>query len=234
MNPSAADSPANQSQLGRQLQSGLQDMGLDLPQTAQQKLLDFLDLLQKWNRAFNLSAVRQESQLVSRHLLDSLSLLPLIAEEPARHQRIIDVGTGPGLPGIPLAICLPHCDFILLDSNGKKTRFAFQAKIALGLSNVSVENCRVEHYQSPAQIDIVISRAFSSLRDMVEKTVHLQAKATASPMRWLAMKGVYPAGEIEELPAFAQLRQALQVHIPGDPGERHIVEMLARHPGPEQ
>lgn len=217
------------------LREGLTAMHISLPQEQQQQLLDYLELLQKWNKTFNLSGVRDEALLVSRHLLDSLTLYPFIADRRNENTdprlQVIDVGTGPGLPGIPLAICFPDVDFVLLDSNGKKTRFVFQAKVALQLVNVSVENCRVEHYQRPAQIDIVLSRAFSSLQEMTTKTAHLQNPDNEEPLRWLAMKGVYPEIEITRLPAHVVVTRVLQVQVPGDPGERHIVEMVNRKNG---
>jgi 16S rRNA (guanine527-N7)-methyltransferase len=216
------------------LQTGLREMDLDVSQTAQWQLLAYLDLLQKWNTAFNLSGVRDGDAMVSRHLLDSLTLLPLLNSLPeAAGGRIIDVGTGPGLPGIPLAICRPDLEFILLDSNGKKTRFVFQARLALKLANVSIENCRIEHYQCQTQIDIVVSRAFSSLAEMVARTRHLSLPDAAAPMRWLAMKGSYPASEIAELPADVHVQQALRVTVPGESAERHIIDMRISHPETE-
>jgi len=214
------------------LRAGLEEMGISLTQRQQHQLLEYLGLLQKWNKTFNLSGVKDPAAMVSRHLLDSLTLYAFMPSETAdqHRQTIIDVGTGPGLPGIPLAICFPDVDFILLDSNGKKTRFVFQAKVALGLSNVSVENCRIEHYQSPTQIDMVISRAFSSLAEMVDKTRHLQQRHSKINMRWLAMKGLSPAAELAALPAGVHVQRTLKMRIPGDPGERHIIDMIAADP----
>lgn len=212
------------------LSQGLERMGIVLSQDQQQALLAYLALLQKWNKAFNLSGIKDVPTMISRHLLDSLSLQPFIAAVDKEPARIADVGTGPGLPGIPLAICFPQHQFILLDSNGKKTRFVFQAILALKLDNVQVENCRIEHYQSPAQIDIVVSRAFSSLAEMVEKTAHLGAAGEAGQMRWLAMKGQYPAAEIASLPSIVRTGTIARTDIPGDPGERHIIELIAMDP----
>ena len=223
--------------LSKTLQAGLAEMGISLKQYQQHQLLEYLELLQKWNKTFNLSGVKDATAMVSRHILDSLTLYPFMptgsteeVREDQHRQTVIDVGTGPGLPGIPLAICFPELDFILLDSNGKKTRFVFQAKVALGLNNVSVENCRIEHYQSPVQIDIVISRAFSSLAQMVEKTRHLQHQHSNINMRWLAMKGLSPSAELAAIPAGVLVQRTSRVRIPGDPGERHIVDMIAADP----
>ncbi|MEX2334363.1 MAG: 16S rRNA (guanine(527)-N(7))-methyltransferase RsmG, partial [Pseudohongiella sp.] len=175
--------------LAKQLQKGLSDMGLSLSGSQQTRMIEYVMLLDKWNQAFNLSAVRDPRDMVSRHLLDSLTLLPRIRELSTGKASfyILDVGTGPGLPGIPLALSLPDINFILLDSNGKKTRFVFQALMALGLKNVKVENTRIESYQSPCQLDIVISRAFSSLADFALGREHLCGPDT----RLLAMKGLY-------------------------------------------
>ncbi len=144
---------------------GLAQLELPLSELQQDQLLAYLDLLFKWNRSFNLSGVRDMSQMLSRHVLDSLSLAPLLTG-----QCVLDVGTGPGLPGIPLAICFPDKQFVLLDSNGKKTRFVFQAKLQLGLKNVDVHHGRIETFKETCRIDTIVSRAFSSLVDMVALT----------------------------------------------------------------
>src|SRR5690606_12332902 len=151
------------------LQRGLAGMSLDLQPTAQSLLIDYVLLLDKWNKAFNLSAIRDPREMLPRHLLDSLTPVAAIRDYQSTKGKeqltILDVGTGPGLPGIPLAICFPQHRFVLLDSNGKKTRFVTQAIIELGLTNVTAENRRIESYQSGFQVDIVISRAFASLAD---------------------------------------------------------------------
>lgn len=201
-------------------------MGLSVNQPQQARMIEYVKLLDKWNQAFNLSAVRDPVQMISRHLLDSLSLLPRIQALSAGKPgfTVLDVGTGPGLPGIPLALCLPEVNFVLLDSNGKKTRFVFQALIALGLKNVKVENTRIESYQSPGQLDIVVSRAFSSLADFASGCEHLCGPQT----RLLAMKGLYPAEEIQDLPAHWQHIDARAVDVPHCEAQRHIIELLIK------
>lgn len=197
-----------------QLEAGLRELGLPLTEIQKSKLLDYLELLLKWNKAFNLSGVKDASEMLSRHLLDSLTLVPYMTGN-----RILDIGTGPGLPGIPLAICFPEKDFVLLDSNGKKTRFVFQARLQLGLTNVDVQNARIEHYRSSAPVDIIVCRAFSSLSDLVNMTRHL------TRTKLVAMKGVYPTKELAALPADVEVIAANKVLVPGYTGERHIIEL---------
>nr|WP_237113345.1 16S rRNA (guanine(527)-N(7))-methyltransferase RsmG [Pseudohongiella spirulinae] len=199
-------------------------LDLTLSDAQQQTLLDYVALLDKWNKAYNLSAVRDPLQMISRHLLDSLTVAPCLAEIQADTQHslsVLDVGTGAGLPGIPLAICYPDIKFILLDSNGKKTRFLFQVKTMLSLDNIQVENTRIERYQCPEQIDIVVSRAFASLSDFVLGCEHLCQPHT----RLLAMKGLYPEQELADLPSHWRLQQASAVQVPDTEGERHIIEL---------
>lgn len=201
-------------------------MGLALGTDKQGLLLDYIGLLHKWNQAFNLSAVREEGQMISRHLLDSLSLIPLIQESmpvsaPTESVQILDVGTGPGLPGIPLALNFPDARFVLLDSNGKKTRFVSQAVLELGIKNVHVENSRIESYQCPEQLDIVVSRAFSSLADFARGCSHLSGPNT----RLLAMKGQLPVDELSALPSGWTVVRTVEVDIPGTEAQRHIIEL---------
>jgi len=171
------------------LQQGLEQMGLPVDQQAQSLLMAYLQLLQKWNKAYNLTAIRDLEQMVIRHLLDSLSVLPFIDASP-----VLDVGTGAGLPGIPLAICQPQRQFILLDSNGKKTRFLTQVKIELGLENIQVVNQRVEDFKPAEMPRIITCRAFAGFKDLLVSVQHLVTSYT----RVLAMKANEKPLEIPE------------------------------------
>ena len=199
--------------LERLLHQGLHAMGLALPLDIEPRLLEFLRLLEKWNRSYNLTAVRDPEQMVARHLLDSLAVLPYV-----RGPRVLDIGTGAGLPGIPLALALPETHFTLLDSNAKKTRFVTQAAHALGLTNVSVVQARVEKFQPAEKFATLLARAFASIPDMLAATRHLCAPGG----RWLAMKGVFPQEELAAIPADFTA-QARPLHIPGLEAARHVV-----------
>ena len=201
-----------------QLARGLKLIGLSVPVDRQQLLVDYLCLFEKWNKAYNLSAIRDREQMVSRHLLDSLVVAPHL-----RGERFIDVGTGGGLPGIPLSILWPEKPFTLLDANGKKTRFLFQVKTELQLANVQVENRRVESFQPAQKFDGVISRAFASLADMVHGCDHLLAPAG----RFWAMKGVYPEDELSALEKHYNVEACHRLEVPGSDGERHLLEISA-------
>lgn len=199
-----------------QLERGLAHMGIAASVEQQRQLVDYLLLFEKWNKAYNLSAVRDRELMVSRHLLDSLVVLPML-----RGKRFIDVGTGGGLPGIPLSIMKPDCSFTLLDSNGKKTRFLFQVKTELSLKNVTVENRRVESFAPAEPFDGVISRAFASLRDMVEGCQSLVGREG----RFWALKGVYPESELSDLPKHYNVEACHPLDVPGCDGERHLLEI---------
>lgn len=199
-----------------ELRQGAGKLGIDLSETQLQQLLDYLALLNKWNKAYNLTAVRDPAEMVSRHLLDSLSVVPQAEQGGARW---LDVGSGGGMPGIPLAIMFPERNFTLLDSNGKKTRFLTQVKLELKLPNVEVVHSRVEQF-SPAQpFTDITSRAFSSLDDFANWTRHLSDRDT----RWLAMKGVQPEDELQALPADFQLERCVVLKVPGCQGQRHLL-----------
>jgi 16S rRNA (guanine527-N7)-methyltransferase len=199
--------------LEKHLRQGLHEMGLELPPTAVEKLLNFLQLLEKWNKTYNLTAVRDPEQMVPRHLLDSLSVLPYL-----QGPRVLDIGTGAGLPGIPLALARPDLEFTLLDSNAKKTRFATQALHELGLKNVAVVQERVEKFHPAEKFDTLIARAFASIPDMLAASRHL----CAPHGRFLVMKGVFPQ---EELAAVTDGYRAevKALTIPGLDAERHMV-----------
>jgi 16S rRNA (guanine527-N7)-methyltransferase len=210
------------------LSQGAAKIGADLTEQQSLLLLQFLALLYKWNKAFNLTAVRDPKEMLGRHLLDSLSMLPVLMKKRSKTQSnaftVLDVGTGPGLPGIPLAICMPDTNFVLLDSNGKKTRFVFQACVELGLKNVEVQTTRIENYQRVHQVDIVVSRAFASLKDFVEG-----CHAVVGPnTRLIAMKGLYPTEEIAALPSIWTVVDSQEVHIPGSEGVRHFIELAIK------
>jgi len=198
------------------LREGLAALSLTLDERELALLLQFLDLLRQWNKAYNLTAVTDIEDMVRLHLLDSLAIAPFLDGE-----RFIDVGTGPGLPGIPLAIALPHCHFTLLDSNGKRVRFLFQAKVALGLANIAEVHGRAETFQAESPYAGVISRAFSSLGDMVSKTAHMVGDEGV----FYAMKGRYPEKELRELEKPYKVLASHRLHIPGVEGERHLIEI---------
>jgi 16S rRNA (guanine527-N7)-methyltransferase len=196
-----------------QLETGLAELELPLPPLAVDRLLAYLDLLVKWNGAYNLTAVRDPAQMVSRHLLDSLAVLPWLAGS-----RFADVGTGAGLPGIPLAIARPELQFDLYDSNGKKIRFVTQAVAALGLANVQARQARIENVHPETGYDGVLSRAFAALADMTQWCGHLLAPTG----RLLALKGVYPADELAALPPGYTAEAVHRLAVPGADGERHL------------
>ena len=199
--------------LEKKLERGLQDMAIDLAPPIRQKLLKFLKYLEKWNSAFNLTAVRDPEQMVPRHLLDSLSVLPFL-----QGSRVLDIGTGAGLPGIPLALARPNLTFTLLDSNAKKTRFVTQTIHELGLQNVQVVQERVEKFHPTEKFDTLIARAFASIPDMLAASRHL----CSSHGRFLLMKGVFPQ---EELAAVTDGYQAevKALRVPGLDAARHVV-----------
>lgn len=184
-----------------------------------QRLLAYLAELERWNAAYNLTAVRDPLDMVSRHLLDSLAIHPYV------RGRMLDVGSGPGLPGIPLAIVQPELAVTTLDSNGKKARFMRHAVRALGLANVEVVEARVEDWRPAAPFDCVVSRAFASLTEFFEKTAHLVAPGG----EWVAMKGKLDGRERAEVPARHRLGETIRLNVPGLAEERHVV--IAR-PGP--
>ena len=206
--------PELESRLTTQLLRGCDDLELPLASGQQRHLMEYLALLAKWNQAYNLTAIRDQESMVTRHLLDSLAIAPFVTG-----QRLIDVGTGAGLPGVPLAILFPDREIHLLDSNGKKTRFLFQVKTALGLDNIVVHHARVESFHAAEPYDAVLSRAFASLQDMVHGCRHLLAPGGS----FLAMKGALPAEELTSVSPEYPERAVHPLCVPGLHEQRHLV-----------
>ncbi len=201
------------------LEEGIAALGLDLPTQAQEKLLAFARLLIKWNKVYNLTAIRDEAQVVTHHLLDSLSVLPQLAGIT----RLVDVGSGGGLPGVVLAICRPELQVDSVETVQKKATFQNQARIELKLANFRAHHARIENWQpayfAEQPVDGIISRAFADLADFVNLTAHLAGPET----RILAMKGVYPADEIARIPAGFALERSTPLTVPGLDVERHLI-----------
>ncbi len=204
-------------QLSRHLADGINQLNLNIDDKKQVLLLAYLEQLAKWNKTYSLSGIKEPARMVSIHLLDSLSVLPFINGE-----SILDVGTGAGLPGMPIAISQPNKKISLLDSNGKKTRFLFQASTQLNMKNVDVINDRVENYQSQFGFDIILSRAYSSLAQFITQTRHLLGEKS----KLLAMKGHYPQTELAGLPNDFKLLNVHELQIPGEAGARHLLELV--------
>lgn len=198
------------------LAEGATAIGADLDPSRQELLLAYLRMLHKWNKVYNLTAVREPQKMVVYHLLDSLAVLPYV-DGP----RLLDVGSGAGLPGLPLAIARPDLDVTLLDSSHKKASFLQQVCMELKLANVGVACQRVEHWQPPKPFDVIISRAFSDLAEFVRLTDHL----LAADGTLLAMKGLYPYEELAQLPAGVAVQRVISLTVPGLRAQRHLVVM---------
>ena len=198
--------------LGEELASGIAALGLDVSAQAQQRMLDYLALVGKWNKAYNLTAVREPEKMLTHHLLDSLAVLPHV-----RGPRVLDVGSGAGLPGIPLALAKPEWQFTLLDSNHKKATFMRQAAIELKLGNVDVQCSRVESWQTTQPFNTVVSRAFSDLLEFLQLAGRLCARDGVV----IAMKGIYPHDELAQLPENFRLCGVVPLQVPGLGAERH-------------
>lgn len=198
------------------LADGLAELEIALPEAVQWQLLAFRDLLLKWNKTYNLTALRDPDQAISHHLLDSLAILPHVGDGP-----LLDVGSGGGLPGIPLAIARPDLAVCMVDTVQKKTTFLQQAVIELGLKNVTVHHARVE--EMVGQFAQITARAFAELSLFVDLTRHLLAPGG----RWLAMKGVRPDGEIAALPAGIVVDAIIPLTVPGLDAERHLIILKA-------
>ena len=203
-------------QHAQELIEGAQQLGVILTEQQQQQLLQYLGLLIKWNKAYNLTAVRNPDEMVSRHLHDSLSVVQYVEQYG---NDWLDVGSGGGMPGVPLAIIFPERKFTLLDSNGKKTRFLTQVKLELKLDNLEVIHNRVEAFTPARAFSGIISRAFSSLADFTNWTRHLGDTNS----HWLAMKGVHPDDELQALPEDFRLDSCQILKVPGCQGQRHLL-----------
>lgn len=200
--------------MAKNLHAGIDALGLTLPADVGQTLLDYVAMLGKWNGAYNLTAIRDPGQMVVRHVLDSLSVLPHV-----RGRTLVDVGTGAGLPGLVLAIAQPELAVTLLDSNGKKVRFLRQAVAELGVRNAVAVHSRVEDFSQT--FDVVTSRAFATLADMVGGSAQLLDDGG----EFLAMKGQLPAEEITGLPAGFAVREVIALRVPFLNEERHLVRI---------
>lgn len=196
------------------LSSALEANGYKLSDTVQQQLFVYIQLLQKWNKVFNLTAINDLNEIIYRHILDSLSISSYL-----QGQRLIDVGSGAGLPGIPLALLFPERSFTLLDSNSKKTRFMTQAVCELGLKNVQVVHERCENFHPAECFDTIMTRAFATLKTMLEWTEHFLCPSGI----FLAMKGLYPESEIQDIPKKFNLLAVHQLVIQGLDAKRHLV-----------
>ena len=197
------------------LEQGIQDAKLAISAETQHKLLGYLALMQKWNKVHNLTAVRDADEMVTLHLLDSLVVLPYVDAK-----NLLDVGSGAGLPGIPLALCLQDLQVTVIDSNSKKVSFMRQVKAELGITNLEVIGGRVEDIAPTRQFEIIISRAFSDLSLFISLTHHL----LATDGKWLAMKGVYPEAELADLLAKTGVvaSKVEVLNVPGLDAQRHL------------
>jgi len=207
--------------LRQRLLAGLKTLKLELDASTIEQLLDYVDLLMRWNAAYNLTAVRDAGEMVTRHLLDSLAVLPFVAG-----RSLVDLGTGAGLPGIPLALARPDLEVCLVDSNGKKTRFLREAVRQLRLKRTRVEESRVEAVRG--EFDCVSARAFATLDDMLTLGGHL----LAADGRWLALKGRFPQDELDKLPAGFSIDAVHRLDVPGLDAERHLVIIKRKLDGP--
>jgi 16S rRNA (guanine527-N7)-methyltransferase len=205
--------------LAESIVPGLAALGLEASEAQRARMAAHLELIAKWNRVHNLTAVRETEQMVALHLLDSLSLAPHMGNA----HTLLDVGSGPGFPGIPLAIARPDLEVTLLDSSNKKCVFLEQARAELGLTNVKVACERVEQWRASPPFDLVVSRAFAELADFVMQARHLVAPGG----RLLAMKGVYPFEEIARVPASHRVAQVIELAVPSLDAKRHLVALEA-------
>ena len=204
------------SNLESDISDGLVSLGIQATGSQIVQTVKYLSLLLKWNKSFNLVSTLDINEILRRHFLDSLSINTYL-----NGRNIIDVGSGAGFPGIPLAVFNPDKQFTLIDSNGKKTRFLFQARMTLDLPLIEIKNCRIEHYQTERQIDMVVSRAVSNLADLVVKLRHLVSKES----RILVMKGIVAKNEIKSLPDDFEVVNIEKLDLPITNLARHVIEI---------
>jgi 16S rRNA (guanine527-N7)-methyltransferase len=208
---------ASAQSLADMLHTGLLELTGQAPDPQQEAaLLSYLALLEHWNKAYNLTAIKDPTQMVTRHVLDSLSVAPWI-----KGGRLLDAGTGAGLPGIPLAITKPGQEVTLLDSSGKKVRFLNHVRRELGLENITPVQERLESHSAETRYDAIISRAFTDLASFARAARHL----AAAPSRLLAMKGKFPQSELEKLPGWVRIDSVEKLTVPGLQEDRHLVIM---------
>lgn len=205
-------------ELDRLLRAGLDQLDLTTSPDFTLKSMEYISLLSRWNKVYNLTSVRDLRQMVITHLLDCCAIVPFLSGT-----RILDIGSGAGLPGLVLAMLKPDWEFTLVDANQKKTRFLTQAVIALNLDNVTIRYGRVEQHTHSTAIDWITSRAFSSLDQSIAVSRHNAGPQT----RWLAMKGQYPKQELSNLPADVNIEHIAALHVPGLAAQRHIVILSA-------
>ncbi|NOI83284.1 16S rRNA (guanine(527)-N(7))-methyltransferase RsmG [Vibrio tubiashii] len=203
------------SQLRTQLDELIAQTDLEVSPRQREQLVDYVEMLNKWNKAYNLTSVRDPQEMLVKHIMDSI-----IVSTHLQGERFIDVGTGPGLPGIPLSIMNPDKAFVLLDSLGKRIRFIKQVLHELKIENVTPIQSRVEEYQPEDKFDGVLSRAFASMTDMVEWCHHLPKSQGG---HFLALKGQLPQDEIEQLPEWCSVTDVKALNVPQLEGERHLV-----------
>ncbi|NQZ52773.1 MAG: 16S rRNA (guanine(527)-N(7))-methyltransferase RsmG [Piscirickettsiaceae bacterium] len=202
--------------LQRPLQQGCETLGIDLTTVQIEQLVAYVQLLVKWNKTYNLTSVRDPAEMISRHILDSLAILPYLTGK-----TLLDVGTGAGLPGIPVAIARPDITVTLLDSNAKKTRFLQQAKAELSLTNVTVVNARIEQANLP-KFAMVTARAFATIKDIID----LAGGHCDDAGCLLLMKGTHPQGELDVIGEQFEVKEIVPLAIPGSSAERHLVHLI--------
>jgi len=218
------------SSLEQLLSEGIEQQSLVISEVQQEKLIRFVHLLEKWNKVYNLTSIREKKEMVTLHLLDSLVVLPFFMtkvsnKEGSAINQVLDVGTGGGIPGIPLAICLPDINFVLLDARGKKIRFIQTVIAQLGLKNVIAVQSRVEDYISEYKFGRIISRAFASIDDMLNYCQHL----CHQDGRFLAMKGQISEEEIAQLPEGFRIDAIIELNVPQLNAQRHLIQIVFNH-----